>query len=415
MNNIAAKNTANPLIKAVPNVKNVASIAADMAGDEMPSFKDIFSKQIKTSAEGDAEKLQGKAARDVKEVKAEIAAAAATDSNLVINTEVQASGVIDPAQLGLTEAKAEIKTEKEVTADTVAAEVVPQVGAASANTANVIAAPVAAPVSNKLENAASTDTAESAATSVAQTGAQAVPVARHEAKHRVAAEALPDAEANQQPLTVVDNGSPVSGGNLQKVMEDGQDFARNLSNSLAKVAEMQAPTVAAMAPTTLAQLQQSQTEAMPQSNNINTYFGSAGWDKEISQKVVWMVGGAEQSATLTLNPPDLGPVQVVINVNNEYADTTFISDNADVRQALQNGVETLREMMKQSGIELGQTNVSAGNQHKSGFEQAEQARQQMSNARTAANQGNASVQETASNTSTVSRVRSLEGLVNTFA
>ncbi len=415
MNNIAAKNTANPLIKAVPNVKNVASIAADMAGDEMPSFKDIFSKQIKTSAEGDAEKLQGKAARDVKEVKAEIAAAAATDSNLVINTEVQASGVIDPAQLGLTEGKAEIKTEKEVTADTVVAEVVPQVGAASANTANVIAAPVAAPVSNKLENAASTDTAESAATSVAQTGAQAVPVARHEAKHRVAAEALPDAEANQQPLTVVDDGSPVSGGNLQKVMEDGQDFARNLSNSLAKVAEMQAPTVAAMAPTTLAQLQQTQTEAMPQSNNINTYFGSAGWDKEISQKVVWMVGGAEQSATLTLNPPDLGPVQVVINVNNEYADTTFISDNADVRQALQNGVETLREMMKQSGIELGQTNVSAGNQQKSGFEQAEQARQQMSQSR-AGNQAGVSAQEAANpGSATVSRSRALEGLVNTFA
>jgi len=109
-------------------------------------------------------------------------------------------------------------------------------------------------------------------------------------------------------------------------------------------------------------------------NTINTYLGKTGWDQAISQKVVWMVGASEQSATLTLNPPDLGPLQVVINVNNSMVDTTFISDNAEVRQALQDGMSNLREKMNESGIQLGQANISSGGQPKQEFQQATQNR-----------------------------------------
>lgn len=98
------------------------------------------------------------------------------------------------------------------------------------------------------------------------------------------------------------------------------------------------------------------------SNQIHTYPGKTGWDQAISQKIVWMVGAAEQTATLSLNPPDLGPLQVVINVSNQMADTTFISNNAEVRQALQDGMSNLREKMAESGIQLGQANVNSGGQ-----------------------------------------------------
>src|SRR5690606_997669 len=35
--------------------------------------------------------------------------------------------------------------------------------------------------------------------------------------------------------------------------------------------------------------------------------GAQGWDQAVAQRMVWMVSGAEQSASLTLNPPELGP------------------------------------------------------------------------------------------------------------
>ena len=117
------------------------------------------------------------------------------------------------------------------------------------------------------------------------------------------------------------------------------------------------------------------TEAMQQigsSNTINAYPGKTGWDQAISQKVVWMLGAQEQSATLTLNPPELGPLQVVIHVHNDQADTTFTSDNPEVRQALQDGMANLRDKMSESGIQLGQANVNSGGQMQQQFQQASQ-------------------------------------------
>ncbi|MES2552497.1 MAG: flagellar hook-length control protein FliK [Pseudomonadota bacterium] len=109
-------------------------------------------------------------------------------------------------------------------------------------------------------------------------------------------------------------------------------------------------------------------------NVINAMPGKTGWDEAISQKVIWMAGSGEQSASLTLNPPDMGPLQVVIHVHNDQADTTFISDNPEVRQALENGLSTLREKMGEAGIQLGQANISSGGQAQQEFQRATQNR-----------------------------------------
>lgn len=143
-------------------------------------------------------------------------------------------------------------------------------------------------------------------------------------------------------------------------------------------------------------------------DSIKAYPGKAGWDQAISQKVVWMVGAAEKTATLTLNPPDLGPLQVVVSVNNDKADTTFISENPEVRKALESGISTLRHLMGQAGIELGQTNVGTGKQQQE-FQQAARERSVSQSSTNSAPQS-AEMQKI---TRTVSRTSN--GLVDTFA
>lgn len=145
------------------------------------------------------------------------------------------------------------------------------------------------------------------------------------------------------------------------------------------------------------------------SNNISAYPGKAGWDQALSQKVVWMVGAGEQSATLTLNPPDLGPLQVVIHVHNDQADTTFISDNAEVRQALEDGISNLRNKMSESGVQLGQTNVSTSGQSQNAFQQSAQS--QARSVSGAADVGDADLLTARSQPLT----RVSNGLVDTFA
>ncbi len=88
--------------------------------------------------------------------------------------------------------------------------------------------------------------------------------------------------------------------------------------------------------------------------------GTPGWNQALGQKVIWMVAGAQQSASLSLNPPDLGPLQVVLNVNNGQADASFYAAQPEVRQALEAALPRLRDMMQDAGVALGQATVSAG-------------------------------------------------------
>jgi flagellar hook-length control protein FliK len=145
------------------------------------------------------------------------------------------------------------------------------------------------------------------------------------------------------------------------------------------------------------------------SNVIQAYPGKSGWDQAISQKVVWMVGASEQSATLTLNPPDLGPLQVVISVNNDMVNTTFMSDSTEVRQALQDGMANLREKLSESGIQLGQASVSPGGQPKQEYQQGTQNQVLSQNT----SQESVLVEEKVSIVHT--KVQIVNGLVDTFA
>lgn len=95
------------------------------------------------------------------------------------------------------------------------------------------------------------------------------------------------------------------------------------------------------------------------SDHIGPRIGAKGWDQAIGQKIVWMVAGGEQSAQLTLNPPDLGPVQVVLSISDNFVDASFVSSHLDVREAIESAAPKLREMMDNAGISLSGFSVSA--------------------------------------------------------
>jgi flagellar hook-length control protein FliK len=100
---------------------------------------------------------------------------------------------------------------------------------------------------------------------------------------------------------------------------------------------------------------------MIMTDKISARVGTPAWDQSLGQKIVWMSNNTQQTASLTLNPPDLGPLQIVLSVNNDQANATFISAQPDVRLAIEAAMPKLREMMSDAGIQLGQTNVSSGN------------------------------------------------------
>jgi len=101
----------------------------------------------------------------------------------------------------------------------------------------------------------------------------------------------------------------------------------------------------------------SSSSAMVQSQ-VGTPLTSNAWGDEFSQRVVWMVTQREQTAEMRLNPPHLGPLEVVISVVDDQATAVFTSQHAAVRHAVEQALPKLRDMLADSGITLGNATVS---------------------------------------------------------
>lgn len=140
-------------------------------------------------------------------------------------------------------------------------------------------------------------------------------------------------------------------------------------------------------------------------SQVSTPFGNERWQTAMNQHVLNMVGSGDEVASLTLSPPDLGPIQVVLKVDNQSVNTSFITDNPLVRQALEDGMQDLRDRMQSQGLELGQTFVGNGHQAEQHFEQ-----------QSAKGNGKAAAEtETVAATQTAVKTTVARGLVDTFA
>ena len=64
-----------------------------------------------------------------------------------------------------------------------------------------------------------------------------------------------------------------------------------------------------------------------------------------------------QTAELRLDPPDLGPLRVSLNLADGVASASFVSAHASVRQAIETALPQLQQALAQAGISLGQTSV----------------------------------------------------------
>lgn len=79
---------------------------------------------------------------------------------------------------------------------------------------------------------------------------------------------------------------------------------------------------------------------------------SPGWDRAVGDRVVWMLQGEQQVAKLTLSPPNLGPLEIRVTLNNDQASVAFIAQHAAVRDALEQAIPRLREMLEQQSLQL---------------------------------------------------------------
>jgi flagellar hook-length control protein FliK len=139
--------------------------------------------------------------------------------------------------------------------------------------------------------------------------------------------------------------------------------------------------------------------------------GSEDWDEALSQKVVFMSNARQQSAELTLNPANLGPLQVVLQVADNHAHALFMSQHQQVREAVEAALPKLREAMEQNGISLGSASVSDGFARQNG----QQAQDGGPSSGSRGSYGGGADDAAATSVTTAVPTRRTVGLIDTFA
>lgn len=83
------------------------------------------------------------------------------------------------------------------------------------------------------------------------------------------------------------------------------------------------------------------------------------WSQELGQKVTWLVQQDLQQAKLQINPKHLGPLDVKITVGqDQQVSVSFTTNSATVKEAIDQAMPRLREMLEQQGLDLADVNVS---------------------------------------------------------
>jgi flagellar hook-length control protein FliK len=98
---------------------------------------------------------------------------------------------------------------------------------------------------------------------------------------------------------------------------------------------------------------------MPAAAAVAAPVGSAQWGAEFAQKVVWLAREEQSIAQIQVTPPQLGPIEIRLSLNQDQASMTFVSPHAAVREAIEAALPRLREMFAESGLTLGNVDVAA--------------------------------------------------------
>lgn len=151
--------------------------------------------------------------------------------------------------------------------------------------------------------------------------------------------------------------------------------------------------------------------AIAQAEHLAPTVGTRAWDQALGQKVIWLVAGGEQSAELTLNPPDLGPLQVILKVNDDQLTADFSANQAAVRDALESALPKLRQILNDAGIQL--SGFSVNSQAPQQQNQFSQHQSPQSFGRSASAESNNALGAVSNTDQT--KVLAKVGLVDTFA
>jgi len=137
-----------------------------------------------------------------------------------------------------------------------------------------------------------------------------------------------------------DSGSLLGSGRFQSAMDLVSQQVANGANGATKLAAENAAPLRGYA------------------TSIDVPVGHAEWGDKLVGKLSWLTARNMSVAEIHLTPPDMGPMEVKVRVQNEQASITVHSANPVVRDQLELHSHRLRDMLGEQGLSLAGFDVS---------------------------------------------------------
>ncbi|MGO2129592.1 MAG: flagellar hook-length control protein FliK, partial [Pseudoalteromonas prydzensis] len=83
--------------------------------------------------------------------------------------------------------------------------------------------------------------------------------------------------------------------------------------------------------------------------------------KLLQERVSALLSINNKEAEIRLDPPEMGSMQIRIRSDAEQAHINFVVQNQQAKEALEQSLPRLRELLAQQGIELGESSIQQGN------------------------------------------------------
>ena len=97
-----------------------------------------------------------------------------------------------------------------------------------------------------------------------------------------------------------------------------------------------------------------------------------GWSKDLGEHIIWMNNKDITAAEIKLNPANLGPISVRIDVNQDnQATILFTAQHTETKEALEASVPKLREMLNGQQLNLVNVNISQNSNSPHGRQQSQ--------------------------------------------
>lgn len=165
---------------------------------------------------------------------------------------------------------------------------------------------------------------------------------------------------------VVADLSPALLGKESSVFEAIDRLVGVDSASLKSALPQAAPLVSTAIVQTTSLEPQSGLKATPSVLSMTSSVGDPAWDGEFVGRINMVVKGGLQEARIQLSPPELGRLEIKISTEGDTTKVMFAVDNVAAREAIEQAMPRLRELLEQGGLQLSHAEVADHSQSHQG-------------------------------------------------